>query len=97
MSENIKLGKRFGYKAGRVGFNFNRVYGYKQDENGRITIDMEQTVAVKTMFDSFLDGHTLSQIADKLEEDGHLTPSGLPRWSKEGIKRILTNEKYQRN
>lgn len=68
MSENIKLGKRFGYKAVRVGFNFNRVYGYKQDENGNITVDMEQTVAVKIMFDSFFDGHTLSQIAGELEE-----------------------------
>lgn len=94
MSENIKLGKRFGYKAGRVGFNFNGIYGYKQDEDGNITADMEQTVAVKIMFDSFLDGHTLSQIADELEERGHLTPSGLPRWSKAGIKRVLTNEKY---
>lgn len=94
MSENIKLGKRFGYKAGRVWFNFNGIYGYKQDQDGSITADMEQTVAVKIMFDSFLEGYTLSQIADKLEEDGHLTPSGLPRWSKEGIKRVLTNEKY---
>ncbi len=94
MSENIKLGKRFGYKAGKVGYNFNRVYGYTQDADGNISADMAKTVAVKIMFDRFLDGYTLSQIADELEERGHLTPSGLPRWSKEGIKRILTNEKY---
>ena len=56
MSENIKLGKRFGYKAGRVWFNFNGIYGYKQDQDGSITADMEQTVAVKIMFDSFLEG-----------------------------------------
>ena len=86
MSENIKLGKRFGYKAGRVWFNFNGIYGYKQDQDGSITADMEQTVAVKIMFDSFLEGYTLSQIADKLEEDGHLNTVRIAEMEQRGNK-----------
>ncbi len=45
----------------------------------------------------FLGGMSLNSIADKLNTEGIKTPSGKKecRWTKDGIRRILINEKYR--
>ena len=94
MSENIKLGKRFHYREGKVGFNFNRVFGYTQNQDEEISIDLAQAATVILIFDEFQNGRSLQEIARELQEKGMLSPSGKEQWSSQAVKRILTNEKY---
>ena len=94
MSENIKLGKRYRYREGKVGFNFNRVYGYTQNQDKEISIDLSQAATVKLIFDEFQNGHSLQEIAKELNEKEIPSPSGKGQWASQSVKRILTNEKY---
>ncbi len=41
-----------------------------------------------------LDGDSLSQIVAGLEEQGIASPRGKPKWNKEAISILLSNEKY---
>ncbi|MBE7049102.1 MAG: recombinase family protein [Ruminococcaceae bacterium] len=93
-SMNVKMGKRFRYSQGQACFNFNRVYGYGQDDKKNIYIVPEQAKAVKLIFTGFQKGLSMREIADSLEKENIPSPSGKPVWKTEAVKRILVNEKY---
>ena len=90
-SQNVKMGKRSRYQQGQACFNFNRVYGYGQDNEKNIYIVPEQAAAVKLIFGSFQKGLSMREIADVLEEKKIPSPSGKPVWKTEAVKRILVN------
>lgn len=68
--------------------------GYTKDENGHLIIDEEQAVVVRRIFREYLQGASLKNIADGLMADGIPTASGNMKWRSDGIRKILTNEKY---
>lgn len=86
-------------------FNGNRTpYGYKRSENDRhkLAIDEEYAQNVRRIFDLYLEGTSLNQIAYTLNDEHIPTPSqisGTGRnvcaiWKPSSIKHILRNEVY---
>lgn len=94
LSKNVKLGLQFRYQNGEVQVNHNWFLGYTKDEQGHLIIDEEQAVVVRRIFREYLQGASLKSIADRLMADGIPTATGNKKWRGDGIRKILTNEKY---
>lgn len=94
LSKNVKMGLQFRYQNGEVQINHNWFLGYTKDENGHLIIDEEQAVVVRRIFREYLQGASLKNIADGLMADGIPTATGNMKWRSDGIRKILTNEKY---
>lgn len=94
ISENVKWGtrKRFeqGIPNGKV-----RVYGYTWTD-GVLIIVPDEAECVRQIFQSFLDGKSVRQIAAQLNGHGITTRAGC-KWSDFGIRTILTNITYTGN
>lgn len=95
ISNNVKMGKRFGYKTGRVPMQYGSVLGYKKGEDGNPEIIPEEAAIIELIYTKFLNGWSLEKISQLLEEKGYKTVKGNTKWSKATIRRILTNEKYK--
>ena len=94
LSKNVKMGIQFRYQNGEVQVNHNWFLGYTKDENGHLIIDEDQAVVVRRIFREYLQGASLKNIADGLMADGIPTATGNMKWRGDGIRKILTNEKY---
>ena len=94
LSKNVKMGLQFRYQNGQVQINHNWFLGYTKDENGHLIIDEEQAVIVRRIFREYLQGASLQNIARGLMADGIPTATGNKTWRGDGIRKILTNEKY---
>lgn len=88
------MGLQFRYQNGEVQINHNWFLGYTKDENGHLIIDEEQAVVVRRIFREYLQGASLKNIADGLMVHGIPTATGNMKWRSDGIRKILTNEKY---
>ena len=69
-------------------------YGYRCDQNGKLIICEEEASIVRRVYDSFLQGEGVSQIACQLMKEGVPKRNGNPVWSRYGILYILRNERY---
>lgn len=49
---------------------------------------------VRWIFEHYLVGSSLGKIAAGLEQQGILSPTGRPKWNREAIDKLLSNEKY---
>ena len=94
LSKNVKMGLQFRYQNGEVQVNHNWFLGYTKDENGHLIIDEDQAIIVRRIFREYLQGASLKTIADGLMADGIPTATGNKKWRGDGIRKILTNEKY---
>jgi len=94
-SQNVKLGKRYGYKIGRVPMMYNNIMGYRRGADGEPEIVPEEADIVKLIFGKFLDGLSYGAIAKYLKEKGIKTKQGKEEWSTSVIMNLLTNEKYK--
>lgn len=95
ISANVKWGKAQSAKEGNVPFHYKNFLGYRKGEDGKPEIDPEQAEIVRRIYERFLAGDSLATIADNLNADGILTPSGEGEWRRGRIASILTNEKYK--
>ena len=95
LSENVKWGKERSMEAGNVYVPYKSFLGYKRGEDGFPEIVEEEAEIVRRIYKRYLEGATLKKIADELTNDGIKTPMGKDTWTNEGIRRILTNEKYK--
>ena len=73
----------------------NRVipFGYCM-RNGEITVDFTESKAVIRIFEEYLGGSSLLQIAKLMESEKVRYSECSDRWNKNMIKRIIENEKY---
>ena len=55
----------------------------------------EEAVIIRQIYDLFLKGKTINEIAALLTEMGVPTPTGKTKWSVSTVKSILSNEKYK--
>ena len=69
-------------------------YGYTVDSQGQLQVHRGQADIVFFIFDSFISGQSLGQIAAKLEKMGVPSPSGRTTWSRATLAKLLSNEKY---
>lgn len=95
ISANVKWGKLQSAKEGKVVFMYKNFLGYRKGAEGNPEIDEEQAETVKIIYDRFLAGDSLKQIAVKLQNEKRLSPSGKSEWSTATIRSILSNEKYK--
>lgn len=95
ISANVKWGKLQSAKEGKVAFTYKNFLGYRKGADGKPQIDEEQAETVKIIYDRFLAGDSLKQIAVKLQNEKRLSPSGRNEWSTATIRSILSNEKYK--
>lgn len=95
ISHNVAWGKARSAKDGNVFFAYKSFLGYRRGEDGRPEIDSEQAVTVRLIYDWFLSGKSLPQIAKELTESGIPTPMGRTVWQPSVVQSILSNEKYK--
>lgn len=94
LSGNIARGKMMSMQAGNVPFQYKKLLGYREGEDGKPEIDPEEAKTVRRIYRRYLDGCSLSQIQRELEADHVPTARGIQRWSYQVIHNILTNERY---
>ena len=97
-SEAKSANTRWGLERRATDSNFGlykrRCYGYTTDDDGNLHINPEEATVVEQIFDLYLSGHSLVSIIRTLEELGIKTPTGKPRWSKNALDKLLSNQKY---
>ncbi len=94
ISKNVSWGVRQSFKNGNVPMQYARLLGYKKGENNLPEIVSDEAEIVREIFRRYLDGASMEQIADILNEKGLTTKGSGSAYRKIAIKRILTNEKY---
>ena len=94
ISENVRWGKQRSMEAGKVYVPYSAFLGYEKGEDGLLKIVEEEAKIVRRIYKRYLEGASLNQIANELNTDNITTLKGN-RWTKDGIRRLLTNEKYK--
>lgn len=74
----------------------NILYGY-QVKNGKMVVHEKESEIVKSVFRMYVEGNTLSSIADSLTRNNVVYFQGEAKWNKNTINRMLENEKYKGN
>lgn len=95
ISHNVAWGKARSAKDGNVFFAYKSFLGYRRGADGKPEIDPEQANTVRRIYDHFLAGDSLQQIANGLTADGIPTPMGRTVWQASVVQSILSNEKYK--
>ena len=93
-SKSIRDGLRKGFQDGTSKMAQRRCYGYDIGLDGNLTINPDEAATVRWIFDQYLSGSSLRVIATSLEKNGVLSPSGKPKWNREALNKLLSNEKY---
>ncbi|RMI73760.1 recombinase family protein [Streptococcus iniae] len=73
----------------------HNLLGYTKDQYSRIIIDDSEAKIVRFIYDSYIDGMAVREIAERLMENQIPTVTGLETWSNLAIYNILRNEKYK--
>ena len=94
ISKNVSWGKEKACREGKVSFQYKYLLGYKKGAEGKPEIVPEEAETVRRIFKMYLDGYTLSGIAQELTKQQRLTATGKSVWLKGEVQRILKNEKY---
>nr|WP_246483000.1 recombinase family protein [Brachybacterium halotolerans] len=77
--------------SGRTPYGYRWVHAPDRDAHGtRYRVDAEEAGVIHRVFDEFLAGATLGQIASDLNADGYKTRNGA-RWHSPTIRRLLIN------
>ncbi len=87
---NWSIEKRFS----RGIFLIPELLGYDHDEDGNLIMNEEEAETVKVIFDLFLNGYTLTEIAELLKDHNRMTKLGNTAWSSSSLKYIIENERY---
>ena len=95
ISENVRWGKQKSMRDGKVSLAYSRFLGYKKGADGRPEIVEEEAAIIRKIYDLFLSGKTINEIAATLTSMGVLTPAGRTKWSVSTVRSILSNEKYK--
>ena len=93
-SEASKAGLRKGFQDGSSKMVRRKCYGYEVGPDGDLTVNPDEAQVVCWIFERYLTGDSLGKIAAGLERQGILSPTGKPRWNREAIDKLLSNEKY---
>lgn len=93
-SESIKVGLRQGFQDGSSKMARRRCYGYMVSPDGNLEIDPDEVQVICWIFERYLAGDSLGKIAAGLEQQSIPSPTGRPKWNREAIDKLLSNEKY---
>lgn len=93
-SESVRAGLRKGFQDGTSKLAQRKCYGYDIGPDGELIINPDEACTVRWIFDRYLSGDSLGKIATGLEEQGIPSPMGKPKWNREAINKLISNEKY---
>ena len=93
-SEAIKSSLRKGFQNGSSKMAKRKCYGYTINSDGELEINPDEAKVVNWIFERYLAGDSLGKIAAGLERQGIPSPTGRPKWNREAIDKLLSNEKY---
>ena len=93
-SEDIKWGLRKSFQNPDSKYYQRICYGYTHDREGKLIIHEEQAETVRLIYEMSASGASLARISVYLEDMGIPSPRGKEVWSKETLRKILSNEKY---
>ena len=93
-SEAIKNGIRKGFQDGSSKMARRKCYGYEVGPDGELTVNSDEAKVVCWIFEQYLAGDSPGKIAAGLKRQGISSPTGRPRWNREAIDKLLSNEKY---
>ncbi len=71
-----------------------KCYGYDVGPDGELAMNPEEAQVVCWIFEQYLAGNSLGKIAAGLEGQGIPSSTGRPRWNREAIDKLHSNEKY---
>ena len=94
ISKNVSWGIRQSFKNGNVPMQYARLLGYRKGADGNAEIVPDEAEIVREIYRQYLDGASLNQIAETLNNRGLTTKGSNSPYRKEVVQRILTNEKY---
>lgn len=94
ISANVRWGKNQSAKEGKVSFAYKNFLGYRKGKDGKPEIVPEEAETVKLIYDEFLKGNSLGNIANDLTSRKILTPGKKEKWASSTVRSILSNEKY---
>ena len=93
ISKNMRKGAVMRMKNGL--FRLSRApYGYRLDNQGTLIVQPEEATIVRRIYEKFLSGMGIQEIANLFEKEQIPKRNGEPKWSYTGIFYILTNERY---
>lgn len=92
ISGNMRLGCHMRMKQGTYVAS-SPPYGYRLVEN-RLVIEPAQAAVVQRIFENYLSGRGMKEIAAALEVEGIPCKSGKTGWNHTSISYILRNERY---
>lgn len=81
-------------EAGRYFLPCRRMFGYRQDKEGNITIYEPEAKWVRIIYDMYLQDKCMGDILKYLNDNNVPTSSGKGKWSASVLRHILHNEKY---
>ena len=93
-SEAIKNSLRKGFQDGSSKMAKRKCYGYDINPNGELAVNPDEAKVVCWIFEQYLAGNSLGKIVAGLEKQCIPSPTGRPRWNREAIDKLLSNEKY---
>lgn len=93
-SKAIRAGLQKGFRDGTSKMVQRRCYGYDTGPDGELAINPDEAAVVRWVFERYLSGDSLGKIAAGLEKQGTPSPTGKPKWNRETLNKLLSNEKY---
>ena len=91
-SQNVKLGIQHRMKNGT--FKQSCLpYGYYLGENGEWKINEDEAKIVRLIFNAYIGGMSICKITNELKRAG--VKKGKKGWSENGVRYIITNERYK--
>ena len=95
ISKNVTWTFRKKFEEGQVPFRYSQMLGYKKGADGNPEIVPEEAVIIEDIFELYLSGKTIREVADIVKSKYPVIPNGKRiNFSLGAIQAILTNEKY---
>ena len=95
ISKNVTWTFRKKFEEGQVPFRYSQMLGYRKGTDGSPEIVPEEAVIIEDIFELYLSGKTIREVADIVKNKYPVIPNGKKiNFSLGSIQAILTNEKY---
>ena len=95
ISENVRWGMQRSMEAGKINLAYSSFLGYTKGEDGLPKIVEDEAKIVREIYQLYLQGNNLYNIAEILTRKGYPTPRKRRNWSVSTVRSILTTEKYK--
>ena len=95
ISKNVTWTFRKKFEEGQVPFRYSQMLGYRKGTDGNPEIVPEEAVIIEDIFELYLSGKTIREVADIVKNKYPVIPNGKKiNFSLGSLQAILTNEKY---